>query len=54
MSKEHKIGDIIIVKDRLGRNIEGYIILLSPLVIEFKGDYKEKDGRKWRVAILRE
>ena len=54
MSKEYKIGDIVTVKDRLGRNIEGPIILLDPLVIEFKGDYTEKDGRKWRVAILRE
>jgi len=54
LSKEYKIGDIITVKDRLGRNIEGCIILLNPLVIKFKGDYTEKDGRKWRVAILRE
>ena len=54
MSKEYKIGDIITVKDRLGRNIEGCIILLNPLVIKFKGDYTEKDGRKWRAAILRE
>ena len=54
MSKEYKIGDIITVKDRLGRNIEGCIILLNPLTIEFKGDFTEKDGRKWRIAILRE
>jgi len=54
LSKEYKIGDIITVKDRLGRDIEGRIILLNPLVIKFKGDYTEKDGRKWRAAILRE
>ena len=54
MSKEYKIGDIITVKDLLGRNIEGCIILLNPLVIEFKRDYTEKGGKKWRVGILKE
>jgi hypothetical protein len=54
LSKEHKIGDIITVRDRLGRNMEGRIIMLDPLVVEFKGAYTEKDGRKWRVGILRE
>ena len=54
MSKEHKIGGIITVRDPLGRNMEGRIIMLDPLVVEFKGAYTEKDGRKWRVGILRE